>query len=817
MKNSSPRIFATTVLLLATTVFLQTHAQVEWQTQVEGVYTFSSARAIDLTGDGTMDFVLGAGVEGAGSDNGVLAFDGETGELLWNVYARDQIFGSPAFQDISGDDVPDVFIGGRKGEMMAIDGDSGDVIWEVFPAGDTINSGEFDVWQFYTPQWVPDQNDDGFQDLLVANGGDPAALLPNDPRPPGKIMVLDGLTGADLGSSVVPDGQETYMSPLFIEIWPGEFEVIFGTGGETEFGALYRAPLSAVLSGDLSVATAILTGESKGFIAPPSVADMNNDNILDIVSHSYDGRITVINGIDNSILWEVQVENAETNASPGIGFFNDDDVPDVFSAFGLGQAPSLTEFTQLMIDGATGEVLWRDSIGLAQFSSPVVFDADNDGFDEVFFNANEAMQDPFYFAHEISLIDFNDDSIESIYGPVGGGNVNSTPWLGDADGDGMMDLVYPFLSDSSQLVIPNGLEMIRHSLPYESAEVSWGAYLGTDYSGVFENPRANCEEEYTLEVDVVSGGCAAAVSATSTGCPDGDCTVTWSNGAIGMSAEYFALGDHYVTITHPDGCVKVARFSIEELDDALEAIFQTENSVCAGSGDGFFRADWTGGTAPFSVIWNGVASGGTTNSTLYIIPNLEIGTYTFEIEDAQGCKLEETITIEGPDPIETGFEFQAPSSSASFDGSITLEEPTGGFPPYLITNEFNSPVFPGTPITDLAPGIYEFTVKDQMDCESIIVVDLMGTGIQENLDDYLKLMLSEDGNTILVDVVNSLQETENLRILNVAGKTCKRIDGTSLSDSLRTRIDVSDLPVGAYLLGFEVQNQQVFMKFMIVR
>ena len=817
MKNSSPRILAASILLLALTAFTGMHAQAEWQTSVEGIYTFSSTRAADLNGDGTQDFVLGAGVEGAGNDYGVLAFDGADGDLLWNVYSRDQIFGSPIFQDISEDGTPDVFIGGRKGEMMAIDGDSGEIIWEFFAAGDSVNPGDFDVWQFYTPQWVPDQNNDGVQDLLVANGGDPSALLPNDPRPAGRIMILDGLTGVDLGSAHVPDGQETYMSPLLVEFWPGEPEVLFGTGGETEFGSLYRAPLSAVISGDLTDATVLLAGDVKGFVAPPSVADMNADNVLDIVSHSYDGRITVINGIDNSILWEVLVENAETNASPGIGFFNDDDIPDVFSAFGLGQAPSLTEFTQLMIDGATGEVLWRDSIGLAQFSSPVVFDADNDGFDEVFFNANEAVMDPFYFVHEISLIDFNDDEISSIYGPVGGGNVNSTPWLGDADEDGMMELVYPFLSDSSQLVIPGGLEMIRINLPYESAEVSWGAYLGTDYSGVFENPRSNCDEEYTVAVEVLAGGCASSVSATSTGCPEGDCTVAWSNGAVGSTVEFYELGDHYVTLTHADGCVKVARFNIDGLDNALEATIQTENSVCAGSGDGYFRADWTGGTPPYSVIWNGVPSGGTTNSTLYIIPSLEIGTYTFEIEDAQGCKYEEMVVIEGPEVIDAGFEFELPTTSSSFDGSITLEEPTGGFPPYLITNEFNSPVFAEMPITDLSSGIYQFTIKDQMDCEKVITIDLQGTGIEEQIDELVQLLLSEDGNTLAVDVAKNLQITQGVRILNVGGQTCKIFNNSVSSSSERLRLDISDLPVGTYLLDFSIEEKRLFKKFMIVR
>ena len=82
---------------------------------LKGIGTQSSPRAADLNKDGIMDVVLGAGkVEFQSSDTAVIALNGADGKLLWHVSARDQIFGSPAFKDITNDATPEVFYW-RKG------------------------------------------------------------------------------------------------------------------------------------------------------------------------------------------------------------------------------------------------------------------------------------------------------------------------------------------------------------------------------------------------------------------------------------------------------------------------------------------------------------------------------------------------------------------------------------------------------------------------------------------------------------------------------------------------------------------------------
>ena len=105
-------------------------AQETWVKMLPGIGSFSSPRVADLNEDAVGDIILGAGrAEFLACDSAVLALDGKTGEVLWKVSARDQMFGSATLKDITDDGIPDVFINGRSADLIAIDGKSGEVIW----------------------------------------------------------------------------------------------------------------------------------------------------------------------------------------------------------------------------------------------------------------------------------------------------------------------------------------------------------------------------------------------------------------------------------------------------------------------------------------------------------------------------------------------------------------------------------------------------------------------------------------------------------------------------------------------------------------
>ncbi|QHT65268.1 PQQ-binding-like beta-propeller repeat protein [Rhodocytophaga rosea] len=434
-----------------------------WSVYYPGIGTGSSPRLTDLNGDGILDVVMGAGAEeNQRTDVAVMAIDGKDGQLLWKKAGRNQMVGSALFQDITKDHIPDVFIGGRTAELMALDGRNGKLIWEFFPQGDTVNAARQGWYNFYTPQWVPDQDKDGVMDLLIANGGDNQIAPFDTNRPAGRLLVLSGRTGKVLAQATMPDGKETYMSAICANLSvKGNTTIVFGTGGETIGGHLFRTTLQELMQGDLSQATLLASSEQKGFIAPPVFADINRDGVYDILANEVEGRLIAINGADNTLLWEKAIPGTEAYSTPTIGYFNGDSIPDFFINYGIGVWPGIEYSVQCMLDGRTGGEEFRDTIGAFQYASAVVVDYNTDGYDEVLLPVNEQRGDTVSNSYLV-MIDFREGKKIPVGDTLPGINLASTPWIGDLDQDQKADIVYSSVNFSlrnNDLTHPIGLRI----------------------------------------------------------------------------------------------------------------------------------------------------------------------------------------------------------------------------------------------------------------------------------------------------------------------------------------------------------------------
>jgi outer membrane protein assembly factor BamB len=487
------------VALVAGWWLLRNPSPVEpWNVYMPGVGTGSSPRVADLTGDGILDIVMGAGGrENQPSDTAIIALDGRSGELLWHLAGRNQMVGSAVFKDITDDGIADVFIGGRSAQLAAINGKTGKLIWEFFPMENSLEKraspADSGWYNFFNPQFIADQDGDGLQELLISNGGD-YLVPPRDPnRPTGNLLIVSSKNGNLLVKAPVPDGKETYMSPVVADFeGDGTWWVIFGTGGETIGGNLYRARLTEVLSGDLSGARLLASSPEKGFIAPPVLADITSDGAPDIIVCSVDGRMLAINGVSDSLLWQADSPNTEGYSSPAVGYFNHDSIPDFFANFGLGAWPTIINSVQLLVDGKTGQILYRNDLGGFQYASPVSADMNGDGFDDALLSLNTWYTDRSYENvnySQLMVFDFHHQKNYPIGDTLPGQNLASTPWAGDLDGDGKLEVIScstGVLQRTNDIDNAKGLRisLLRTGQPIKKT-VLWGAYMGSSYNGVF--------------------------------------------------------------------------------------------------------------------------------------------------------------------------------------------------------------------------------------------------------------------------------------------------------------------------------------------
>jgi outer membrane protein assembly factor BamB len=485
------------MIFLILTACSRKKTEVVWSQSLPGLGSQSSPRATDLNGDGALDLVIGAGKnENQPSDQGILAFDGITGRELWRQSSPDQVFGTATLYDVTGDGVDDVFIGGRSCHFKAMDGTNGEIIWSYeykYQDDPILKHARFN---FYSCVLTSDQSGDGLADLLVQNGGN-SKIGPHveEGRFPGVLMLMDSRSGAVIAADTMPDGKESYMTPLYFRQPDGEEYILFGSGGETIKGHLYLARLADLVNRDLSSARPIATEEGHGFIAPPVLADITGDGYLDVAAISHASTVLAIDGRSWEEIWRRQIPNTESSNSLAVGNFTGDDTPDFLAFVSKGVWPNNTGALHIALDGKDGSVVYEESLGCTGFSSPVVYDLNGDGFDEAIISINEYDcsrrfddQSPLDITSKLIAVDIHNRRVNPIDLRPTFKNIFTTPWIGDLDQDGYLDIVHcQYYSPSVFLLAFLGMEIKRISTSIRVEEpVVWGAYLGSNGDGVFE-------------------------------------------------------------------------------------------------------------------------------------------------------------------------------------------------------------------------------------------------------------------------------------------------------------------------------------------
>ena len=124
-------------------------------------------------------------------------------------------------------------------------------------------------------------------------------------------------------------------------------------------------------------------------------------------------------------------------------------------------------------------------------STPIAIDLNNDGRDEAILPMNYQVFDSLqmkYFYNDLAIIDFSKKVITKLNLNYEGNNLSSTPWVGDLDGNGFLDIIYIHGTNIKQTYTFDGLQINRidTDIPINQ-KIKWGSYMGSNYNGVYDH------------------------------------------------------------------------------------------------------------------------------------------------------------------------------------------------------------------------------------------------------------------------------------------------------------------------------------------
>lgn len=198
-----------------------------------------------------------------------------------------------------------------------------------------------------------------------------------------------------------------------------------------------------------------------------------------------------------------------------------------------------------------------------------------------------------------------------------------------------------------------------------------------------------------------------------------DYQYTWSDASIpaGPVATNLAAGTYSVTVTNVNSCTEV--FTEEILEPALLVLDSIEVTPVGCSGNlGSATIAPTGGTMPYSYLWNDANAQTTATAT-----NLSSGVYEVLITDANACTFTATVEIiQSSDIILSETAVTHPLCFGDTTGAINIS-PSGGTPPYNLT--WDDPQGQTTPeITGLSAGTYNLSVIDAVGCTQTYTTEI---------------------------------------------------------------------------------------------
>jgi outer membrane protein assembly factor BamB len=314
---------------------------VHWVYPTGGCNDASPAIA-DVDLDGDLEVIVPAS-----SPQEVYCFDGVTGAVEWSIPVGHSIDSPPAIADVDYDGKPEIVFGTFLGHVFCLNGEDGSTRWHVnLGTNSFIQSGPS----------IADLDGDGWLDVVVAQWAGDSRVY--------------ALSGQDGSTKWYCDRTQDYMYH----------------GG--------------------------------------SFADIDEDGALEVAIGCYDRKVHVMNGEDGSFVWQYPASLYVGSPTSIADLNNDDHLEIVFAQHNI-----------LGVLSHTGSLLWSHPTGGSIFRGAAIADMDGDnGLDVVFGSADGVLR--VLKGHNGEVISSYD--LEAHYDRTF--DMDHAPVIADLDGDGRLDI-----------------------------------------------------------------------------------------------------------------------------------------------------------------------------------------------------------------------------------------------------------------------------------------------------------------------------------------------------------------------------------------
>lgn len=174
-------------------------------------------------------------------------------------------------------------------------------------------------------------------------------------------------------------------------------------------------------------------------------------------------------------------------------------------------------------------------------------------------------------------------------------------------------------------------------------------------------------------------------------------------------------GTYAIQMTDNDGCITTEEYLITEPEELMVTTDSVSGESCPVGMDGFANVAVTGGTGPYSYLWNDAAL-----STDSFATNLIADTLLVIVTDANSCiDSNEVIILPQNGPQILAFANDTVACSGDIDGSLMVQAVPGNSPINNYEWSTGNSGLNSTEIINLSPGIYTVTISADDGCQSI--------------------------------------------------------------------------------------------------